>query len=256
MKNNPTELVDDLRVIRTIHSNKARMFGVYNFYYLIITVVVAVIVTFIGFSGPQSIANLFKTKQVVSDKNCSIREAHPNTTLEITDSSIFIGAEPLRVNNLLIEDTIGRSHYSEVEQIGGRHTRITDTTDNNSAKFVMDLMTLSILVISILGLILRFEQKANKHNNAVVRLTEFITQVEFAYLGGTNNSPTSFNQVDIGLYAEKYKSIINSLPPTKDSDYIYALKTIKRKKNIKAFIESVDYDKKNYFTRKWYILWI
>jgi hypothetical protein len=238
MKNNPKELIDDLRVIRTIHSNKARVFGVYNFYYLIITVVVAVIVTFIGFSGPQSIADLFKTTTVATD-NVSFNRAEPmtdhfKTTTATTDSSGFSGAESMT----------------------DHHKITTTTTDSSSAKLVMDLMTLSILVISILGLILRFEQKANKHNNAVIRLTEFISQVEFTYLGGTNPNPTSFNQADIGLYAEKYKSIINSLPPTKDSDYIYALKTIKRKKKIKAFIESVDYDNKNYFTRKWYILWI
>lgn len=116
-------------------------------------------------------------------------------------------------------------------------------------------MTLSILVITILSLILKFEKKGNKHNNAVTRLTEFISQVEFSYLG-VAPAPTSFNQTDVGLYAEKYKSIINSLPPTKDSDYIYALKTIKKKKRIKAFVENEAYDNKNYFTRKWHILWI
>lgn len=235
MKNNPKELIDDLRVIRTIHSNKARVFGVYNFYYLIITVVVAVIVTFIGFSGPQSIADLFKTTTVATGNSGFSGAEHQKTTSATTDSSGFSIAEPIGQHHIITTAT---------------------TTGSSSAKLVMDLMTLSILVISILGLILRFEQKANKHNNAVIRLTEFISQVEFTYLGGTNPNPTSFTQADIGLYAEKYKSIINSLPPTKDSDYIYALKTIKRKKKIKAFIESVDYDNKNYFARKWYILWI
>lgn len=61
MKNNPKELIDDLKVIRTIHSNKARIYGVYNFYYLIITIIVAVIVTFIGFSGAQTLADLLNT---------------------------------------------------------------------------------------------------------------------------------------------------------------------------------------------------
>jgi len=193
MKNNPKELIDDLRVIRTIHSNKARSYGVYNFYYLIITIIVAVIVTFIGFIGAQTIADLL---------NITAKE-----------------------------------------------------TDGKNVKLIMDVMTLSILVITILSLILKFEQKGNKHNNAVTRLTEFISQVEFSYLE-VDPAPASFNQTDVGLYAEKYKSIINSLPPTKDSDYIYALKTIKRKKKIKAFINTVEYDNKNYFTRKWYILWI
>lgn len=194
MKNNPKELIDDLKVIRTIHSNKARVYAVYNFYYLIITIIVAVIVTFIGFSGPQTIADFLNTSK--------------------------------------------------------------EQTDSKNVKLILDLMTLSILVITILSLILRFEQKGNKHNNAVTSLTEFISQVEFTYLGGINPNPISFTPDDVGLYAEKYKSIINSLPATKDSDYIYALKTIKRKKKIKLFIDSAEYDNKNYFTRKWYILWI
>jgi hypothetical protein len=194
MKNNPKELIDDLKVIRTIHSNKARVYSVYNFYYLIFTIIVAVIVTFIGFSGPQTIADCL------------------NTTGGITNSE--------------------------------------------NVKLIMDLMTLSILIITILSLILKFEQKGNRHNNAVTRLTEFISLVEFTYLGGSNPSLPSFNPQDISLYAEKYKAIINSLPPTKDSDYFYALKTIKRKKKIKAFIESDNYDVKNVISRKWYILWI
>lgn len=194
MKNNPKELIDDLKVIRTIHSNKARKYSSYNFYYLIVTIIVAVIVTFIGFSGAQTIANFF--------------------------------------------------------------SKSPTQTDGENVKLIMDLMTLSILVITILGLIFRFEQKGNEHNNSVVRLTEFISLVEFNYLSETNQTATTFNGSDINLYAEKYKSIINSLPATKDSDYYTALKTIKRKKRIKVFIESEDYDKKNFIQRKWHILWI
>ncbi len=194
MKNNPKELIDDLKVIRTIHSNKARLFSSYNFYYLIITIIVAVVVTFIGFSGAQTIANFF--------------------------------------------------------------SKTPSEADGENVKWIMDLMTLSILVITILGLILRFEQKGNEHNNAVVRLTEFISLVEFNYLSGDNPVNISFNAEDISIYAEKYKSIINSLPTTKDSDYYFALKTMKRKKKIKAYIESEIYDKKNFIERKWHILWI
>jgi hypothetical protein len=194
MKNNPKELIDDLKVIRAIHSNKARLYSSYNFYYLIITIIVAVIVTFIGFSGAQTIANFF--------------------------------------------------------------SKTPTQTDDENVKLIMDLMTLSILVITILGLILRFEQKGNEHNNAVVRLTEFISLVEFNYLSANNSNTATFNTTDIDLYAEKYKSIINSLPATKDKDYYSALKTIKRKKKIKTYIESDVYDKKNFIQRKWHILWI
>jgi hypothetical protein len=194
MKNNPKELIDDLKVIRTIHSNKARKYSSYNFYYLIITIIVAVIVTFVGFSGAQTIANFF--------------------------------------------------------------AKTPTKTDGENVKLIMDLMTLSILVITILGLIFKFEQKGNEHNNSVVRLTEFISLVEFNYLGGNNQNATNFNESDISLYTEKYNSIINSLPATKDSDYYKALKTIKRKKKTKAYIESEVYDKKNFIQRKWHILWI
>jgi len=194
MKNNPKELIYDLKVIRTIHSNKARVYSVYNFYYLIFSIVIAVIVTFIGFSGPQTIANCLN---------------------------------PTR-----------------------------GTADSANVKLIMDLMTLSILIITILSLILRFEQKGNRHYKAVTNLTEFISLVEFTYLGGSNPNPTSFKTEDVPLFAEKYKAIINSLPETKDSDYFYALKTVKKKKKIKAFIESEDYDKKNIISRKWHILWI
>lgn len=192
MKNNPTELVDDLKVIRTIHSNKARKFSYWNNFYLILTIIVAVIVTYIGFSGPENIATLFN----------------------------------------------------------GDESEIGKRVEN-----IINLMTLSILLITILGPILRFEKKMNKNNGAVVRLTEFIADVEFNYLNDTNTSNV-FKKDDLQLYSERYKSLINSLPPTKDKDYFKALKTIKRKKKIKKFIQSEDYDKKNKIERFWHILWL
>ena len=163
MKNNPTELVDDLKVIRTIHSNEARKFSYLNDFYLILTTIVAVIVTYIGFSGPENIATLFNGDE------------------------------------------------SEVENRVGN---------------IINVMTLSILLITILGPILRFEKKMNKNNIAVVRLTEFIADVEFNYLSGTNTS-NAFKTNDLQLYSERYKSLINSLPPTKDKNYYKALEAIK-----------------------------
>lgn len=192
MKNNPTELVDDLKVIRTIHSNKARKFSHWNNIYLILTIIVAVIVTYIGFSGPENIATLFN----------------------------------------------------------GDNSEIGKRVEN-----IINLMTLSILLITILGPILRFEKKMNKNNGAVVRLTEFIADVEFNYLNDTNTSNV-FKKDDLQIYSERYKSLINSLPSTKDKDYFKALKTIKRKKKIKKFIQSEDYDSKNMIQRFWYILWL
>jgi hypothetical protein len=192
MKNNPTELVDDLKVIRTIHSNKARKFSYWNNFYLILTIIVAVIVTYIGFSGPENIATLFN----------------------------------------------------------GDESKIEKRVEN-----IINLMTLSILLITILSPILRFEKKMNKNNGAVVRLTEFIADVEFNHLNDTNSSNV-FKKDDLQLYSERYKSLINSLPATKDKDYFKALKTIKRKKEIKKFIQSENYDKKNMIERFWHILWL
>lgn len=62
--------------------------------------------------------------------------------------------------------------------------------------------------------------------------------------------------LDLKPYAEKYKSLISSLPATKDKDYFHALKTVKRKKRIKDFIATDGYDKKNFLTRWWHILWL
>ena len=189
MKNNPKELVDDLTVIRTIHSNKARLYSRLNFGYLFITVVVAVIVAFIGFNGTEALLNL-------------------------------------------------------------------DETNGAKAENILNLMILLILVISILGLIFRFEHKMNKHDRAVIRLTEFISEINFSYLLDKTASNVDFRNEDLKPYSEKYKSIINSLPSTKDKDYFHALKTIKKKKKIKEFIASVDYDNKNVFQRWWHILWL
>jgi hypothetical protein len=234
MKNNPTELIADLKVIRTIHSNKALQFGSYNFWYLIITIIVAVIVTFIGFYGAENFVKLVSKKDTIS-----YEQTNSKSTAVNKDQVLMTQIDSLSKKNVPLNYNI--LEYSEKE-------------DTAKAKIILDLMTLSILVISILGLILKFESKTNKHNSAVIRLTEFVSDVEFNYL--STATPTTFRADEIQIYAEKYKSLINSLPATKDKDYIHALKTIKRKKKIKTFIESEVYDNQNVFTRKWTILWM
>jgi ABC-type multidrug transport system fused ATPase/permease subunit len=190
MKNNPKELIDDLKVIRTIHSNQFRKFANYNNAYLVITIIVAVIISFIGFSGIDNLSKL-------------------------------IGSNENPYNKDIIQ-------------------------------FIMNLMTLLILVITVLGLIFKFERKTSKSYNAIVNLTEFISDVEFTYLSD-NSTEKTFKSEDLPLYSHKYKSLINSLPPTKDSHYYKALKTIKKKKKIKKFIESEEYDKKNKIERLIYL---
>lgn len=190
MKNNPKELIDDLKVIRTIHSNQFRKFANYNNVYLVITIIVAVIISFIGFSGIDNLSKL-------------------------------IGSDEKPYNKDIIQ-------------------------------FIMNLMTLLILVITVLGLIFKFERKTSKSYNAIVNLTEFISDVEFTYLRDTSTEKT-FKSEDLPLYSHKYKSLINSLPPTKDSHYYKALKTIKKKKKIKKFIESEEYDNKNKIQRLIYL---
>jgi ABC-type multidrug transport system fused ATPase/permease subunit len=190
MKNNPKELIDDLKVIRTIHSNQFRKFANYNNIYLVITIIVAVIISFIGFSGIDNLSKL-----IGSDKK---------------------------------------------------------PYDKDIIQFIMNLMTLLILVITVLGLIFKFERKTSKSYNAIVNLTEFISDVEFTYLSDTSTEKT-FKKEDLPLYSHKYKSLINSLPPTKDSHYFEALKTIKKKKKIKNFIESEEYDNKNKIQRLIYL---
>lgn len=230
MKNNPIELIDDLKVIRTIHSNKARLFGVYNLWYAIITIVIAVFVTFIGFSGAENFAKLFNDGQ---NKNQIIQTIPANQDL---------------INNSNI-DTV--KHKIDLNENSTR----SEFDFKSKVKMIMDLMTLSILVISILGLIFQFEKKANKHKSAILRLTELISDLAFNYTTAIPASQ-SFKQEDVKVYAEKYKSLINSLPSTSDNDYFYALKTIQSKKRKKALIMSEEYGKMNFFNRRWKLLWI
>ena len=232
MKGNPIELIDDLKVIRTIHSNKAREFSRYNFWYSIVTIVVAVIVTFIGFSGADNFAKLFNSKK---DK-----VEHLVNTID-TMSKI--------AKNNLVQDS------QKIDEAKNDTIQSQQLEFKDKVKMTVDLMTLSILVISILGLILQFEKKANKHNTALLRLSEFISDLEFNYQT-IQPAPTAFIQNDVKIYAERYKSLLGSLPSTKNNDYYYALKTIQKKKKIKKYIESQEFNDANPIKRKWKLYWI
>ena len=232
MKSNPIELIDDLKVIRTIHSNKARVYSRYNVWYSIITIVVAVVVTFIGFSGADNFAKLFNSKELayMPDKKSNV---------PITNTKNINNQEKNGINfdnkNLIKEE----QNFEFKDKV----------------KMTVDLMTLSILVISILGLILQFEKKSNKHNTAVLRLSEFISDLEFNYKT-KQPAPSLFNPDEVKIYAERYKSLIGALPATKDNDYFYALKTIKKKRKIKEYIEGTEYINDNPIKRKWKLIWI
>lgn len=233
MKSNPIELIDDLKVIRTIHSNKARQFSSYNFWYSIITIVVAVIVTFIGFSGPDNFAKLFNTKKDNAEYFSALNSNTPN----------------------IEKDSLLQQHIT-ANEINENPRRLEQQLNfKDKVKLTVDVMTLSILVISILGLILQFERKANKHNTALLRLSEFISDLEFNYQT-IQPAPTIFNQDDVKIYAERYKSLLGSLPSTKDNDYFYALKTIQKKKKIKKYVESQEFIDSNPIKRRWNLYWI
>lgn len=239
MKNNPLELVDDLKVIRTIHSNKARLFGFYNFWYAIVTIIIAVIVTFIGFSGAENFAKLFTNEKTKTPSNQTVQSRKDTTSNNSSN---------------LINQSVDTAKF-DVAPASQIPDNDNDLDFKAKVKMIMDLMTLSILVISILGLILQFEKKANKHKSAILRLTELISDLAFSYT--TVNPPLqAFREEDVKVYAEKYKALLNSLPSTSDKDYFSALKTIQSKKRKKVFIMSEEYSKMNLLKRRWKLLWM
>ena len=133
MKNNPIEVVDDLKVIRTIHSNKAMKFDNLNVLYLIITLVIAVVVTFIGFSGPGSILSLFNSSDVPrNDTTKTVIKVEFLHDSSVNKSTITI---PSKAFSIPFDSIIkNQKHQSDIT-------------------FIMKIMTLLILVIAIFGLI-------------------------------------------------------------------------------------------------------
>lgn len=153
-------------VLRQIHSNKGGRAQRWSRYYLVATVVVATVVSVIGFMGTADLA-------------LSISRVKP-------------------VSRATIED-------------------------------LYNLAVLAILVISLLGLIYRFDERSNRHYRSIEVLTEFIRDVEDEVALSAANGRL-LDEDHLTSTRERYKGILSALPPSTDREYVKAKKSAADKK--------------------------
>lgn len=149
--------------LRQIQSNKASRAKRGNTWYLMATIVVATIVSVVGFGGVDQFAS------VLSDA----------------------------VNPIVIS-------------------------------LIYSMVVLLILIITLVGLILRFDERASRHYRSIEILTEFIRDWEDR-LALATTSGNALSVSDLTFARLSYKGIIMGLPPNSDKEYARAKKNAESK---------------------------
>lgn len=100
--------------------------------------------------------------------------------------------------------------------------------DANTLTFMYNGLVLAILIITVLGLIYRFDERASRHRNAIEKLTNFIRDAEDAIaLSQAAISPLTIGDLDV--FRERYKGTADALPPTTDRQFERAKKDLANK---------------------------
>lgn len=100
---------------------------------------------------------------------------------------------------------------------------------------------LAILIITMLGLIYRFDERSNRHYRSIETLTEFIRDVE-DQVALSAACGQFLDKDDLTASRERYKGILATLPPSTDREYVKAKKSAagKKKKAKEAEARSVE----------------
>lgn len=153
-----SEYLRRAELLRQIHSNKAVNVSVKSRWFTIATIVIATIVTLIGFLGTTRLVDLVP----------GLAEFPPG---------------------------LAEVGYS--------------------------LIVLTILVLTILGLVFRFDERSTRHYNSVEVLTEFIRDYEDR-IALSRRELRILTEDDLLVASTRYKGIIARLPANTDKEYVRA----------------------------------
>lgn len=102
-----------------------------------------------------------------------------------------------------------------------------------AAEMVYSLIVLIILVLTILGLIFRFDERSTRHYNSVEVLTEFIRDYE-DLVALSRSKFLTLTEHELLVARTRYKGIIARLPPNTDKEYVNAKKSRRKKEAVKT----------------------
>jgi hypothetical protein len=164
-------------VLRQIHGNKASRAQRWEIAYLVVTVVVATVVTAVGFAGSERIADWLPSSPVPGMDNVT------------------------------------------------------------AVDLVFNLAVLLILVLTLIGLIYRNGERANRHFRSVEVLTEFIRDWE-DQIALHDAELATIGVHQLAIAGERYKGLLGALPSSTDREYLKAKKDFKKKQEAREALKS------------------
>jgi hypothetical protein len=156
-------------VLRQIHGRKASIARQWEVWYLVVTVIVATVVTALGFAGTERIALALPTWLVPTD--------------QATDA----------------------------------------------VELTFSIAVLIILILTLVGLVYRYGERANQHFRSVEILTEFIRDVSDE-ISMHDAGARTFSPARLDVVRTRYKGILGALPANTDREYLRAKQDAKRKR--------------------------
>lgn len=150
------------------------------------------------------------------------RQIHSNKALRLERSG-----RGLVIITILIATAVAFIGFTGTDTLrallAGWHRFAPDTIT-----FMYNSVVLAILLVTIHGLVYRFDERATRHRSAIERLTAFIRDAEDAIaLSEAGAAPLTIPVLD--TYRERYKGIVDGLPPTTDREFAKAKRDLAKK---------------------------
>lgn len=114
--------------------------------------------------------------------------------------------------------------------VGQISSMISDPGAAPVVSFIYSMLVLLILIVTLIGIVLRYDERANRHYRSIEILTEFIRDWEDA-LALSRAPGHSMSVAQLTEARLRYKGIIMSLPPNTDKEYTRAKINAKAKRS-------------------------
>lgn len=178
-------------------------------------------------------------KQICSDKANKYYRYNNYLTRITLIASIILSAIAFVNKDTVIEYFFIAGEHSDNECITTQYTFIYD--------FIYNSIVVLVLVLSVINLICRFQERSTEYFHTVTTLSSIIREIDKLSLIEADTSKFILEFENIQL---KYNTILDYLPPHTDNDFIKAKYKLKVKKEMSELIKNKSVWKlKIWFTR-------
>lgn len=183
--------------------------------------------------------NIFLALSNLKDKAETTRSGHSTSASFFGSISLLIKA--IIIVGSTITTTLIFSDYSLFNNV--TFILLNVTIDNKIYMFIAGISSLIIFILSLMDLVLAYDKRSEKHNDAIKKLTTLIREMKIS------KDTKNIDLNSLTMYQNRYNEINETSPTIPDRLFLHAVQKYNRKR---ATVMEI---KENPFRRIWQINW-